>query len=151
MTRSRQEPGYDGFDRELDMSYAADGSRDAFEVDWVAGGRVLVNVKRLETSGDVPWSWQSGSRKDSGPGPIRAVVGDYDLFFRLAGAEVIPTEILASSTKTIILYGIQVEKDDVIEVVEGDTPYTGKSFRVETTRYFPQEQRSVCTANVSAT
>lgn len=133
------------------MSYAADGARDAFEVDWVSAGRTLVNVKRLVTEGDAPWSMHSGSRENVGPGPIRAVIGDYELFFRSVGAKEIPPEILVATGKTIIVYGIEIEKDDIIEVVESETSYTGKSFSVENSRYFPREKRSVCTANVSAT
>lgn len=145
---TRQEPVNEAFGYHTDYAYAEQGRRDAFEADWNAGGQVLVTVERVDGTGDTTWAGEYGARTNIGPKKIRAVLGEYSVFLRAHGVEEIPAEIISEDIAGVVFYDVDVDKDDVFFVEEGQSPYADKRFRVEKVRYFPRSKRAVCAARL---
>lgn len=144
---TRAEPGKSAFSRDEDENYAQEISLESFEQDWESGGAVVVQISRTSHVEDGPMLRGPSTPPTSEVPACRAVLGGYDLFFTAQGLE-FPAEVVAADMSGVVLFDVEVRKDDTFLVREGSTPYLGKSFRVERVRYFPRSKRAVCAAKL---
>ena len=142
-------PDTDAFIEDEDDDYAEGIARDAFELDWVAGGRAYAVVERPDPDLSTPWLGEVGPTPSDGAdggGKFRIVLGGYGLGFGPAVPDGAPA-VLADMIG-VVLYGHQVKEDDILRITQGRTPYLGKSIRAKNVRYFPRSQRAVCAAQI---
>lgn len=144
---TRAEPGKSAFSRDDDEVYVQEIALEAFEQDWESGGGAVVQISRAPYVEDGPMLYDRTTPPTSLVPSCRAVLGGYDLFFTAQGQE-FPAEVVAADMAGVVLFDVEVRKDDTFLVTEGSTPYLGKRFRVERVRYFPRSKRAVCAAKL---